>query len=93
MELNKLSSWEASSSSNVKTICTGLSGLPVSSKLYRDIEKKKVLVNAQSSHFWGVWERSCRQLYPQIPMTQQALAQHQHQKWVNKLQLESSLMY
>jgi len=41
MELNKLNSWEASSSSNVKIICTGLSGLPVSSKLYRDIEKKR----------------------------------------------------
>lgn len=66
-ELNKLKSWEASSSSKVETICIGLSGL---SELYRYIEE---LLN--------------------LPLTQQALSQHQNQKWFNDLLLESSLMY
>ena len=66
-ELNKLKSWEASSSSKVETICIVLSGL---SELYRYIEE---LLN--------------------LPLTQQALSQHQNQKWFNDLLLESSLMY
>ena len=66
-ELNKIKSWEASSSSKVETIGVGLLGL---SDLYRCIEE---LLN--------------------LPLTQQLLAQHQHQKWFNDLLLESSLMY
>jgi hypothetical protein len=67
-ELNKLKSWESSSSSSSKaeTICVGLSLL---SELYRRIED---LLN--------------------LPLTQQALSQDQHQKWVNEL-LEGSLRY
>lgn len=67
-ELNRLKSWESSSSSSSKaeTICAGLSLL---SELYRRIED---LLN--------------------LPLTQQALSQDQHQRWVNEL-LEGSLRY
>lgn len=67
-ELNKLKSWESSSSSSSKaeTICLGLSLL---SELYKRIQD---LLN--------------------LPLTQQALSQDQHQKWVNEL-LEGSLRY
>ncbi|KAK9265529.1 hypothetical protein L1049_001774 [Liquidambar formosana] len=57
-ELNKLKSWEASSSSKAETICTRLSGLGV---LYRCIEDLL-----------------------KLPLTQQLLAQNQHEKWVNE---------
>ncbi|XP_041019726.1 uncharacterized protein LOC121261436 [Juglans microcarpa x Juglans regia] len=72
-ELNKLKSWEtssttSSSSSKVETtIC--LNGLSLLSELYRCIED---LLN--------------------LPLTQQALAQNQHQKFVNN-SLESCLGY
>ncbi|XP_041020553.1 uncharacterized protein LOC121262225 [Juglans microcarpa x Juglans regia] len=67
-QLNKIKSWEASTSSSkrVETICLGLSLL---GELYRCIDD---LLN--------------------LPLTQQALAQQQHQKWVNDL-LEGSLGY
>jgi hypothetical protein len=67
-ELNKLKSWESSSSSSSKaeTICLGLSLL---SELYKRIQD---LLN--------------------LPLTQQALSQDQHQKWVDEL-LEGSLRY
>ncbi|KAI4327810.1 hypothetical protein L6164_020228 [Bauhinia variegata] len=58
-ELNKLRSWEASSASKVKTICSGLSGLVVLYKCIEDLLK--------------------------LPLTQQALAQHQNEKWVDEL--------
>ncbi|XP_018855137.1 uncharacterized protein LOC109017294 [Juglans regia] len=65
-QLNKIKSWEASSSKRVETLCLGLSLL---GELYRCIDD---LLN--------------------LPLTQQALAQQQHQKWVNDL-LEGSLGY
>ncbi|KAI4314628.1 hypothetical protein L6164_027516 [Bauhinia variegata] len=58
-ELNKLRSWEASSSSKVETICAGLSGLVDLYKCIEDLLK--------------------------LPLTQQALAQHQDEKWVDEL--------
>ncbi|XP_020207831.1 uncharacterized protein LOC109792805 [Cajanus cajan] len=60
-ELNKLKSWETSSSftSRVGTICFGLSGLAELYKCIEDLLK--------------------------LPLTQQALCQHQNEKWVNEL--------
>lgn len=68
-ELNKLKSWEisSSSSSNGEKICSGVAGL---GELYRCI-----------GEFFG------------LPLTQEALAQHQHENcWVNEL-LDGLLMY
>ncbi|XP_059639726.1 uncharacterized protein LOC132282122 [Cornus florida] len=63
-ELNKLKTWEASSTPTADTICDGLSGLQ---ELYNCLD--------------GLYN---------LPVTQQALSHHQHEKWINEL-LDGSL--
>ncbi|KAF7829022.1 DUF241 domain protein [Senna tora] len=58
--LNKLKSWESSSSSSkLRTICSALCGLTELYKCIEDLLK--------------------------LPLTQQALSQHHHEKWVDEL--------
>ncbi|KAA8547567.1 hypothetical protein F0562_003996 [Nyssa sinensis] len=58
-KLNKLKTWEASSTTMAETICKSLSGLE---ELYK-----------------------CTDDLYNLPLTQQALSQHQHEKWVDVL--------
>ena len=58
-EINKLRSWETSSTSTSETICIGLGGL---GNLY-----------------------NCVQDFLQLPLTQQSIAHHQQEKWVEEV--------